>query len=76
MYKIITEATMSGLIVLIIGKMVIGLTMKKDKTKSQPKGIELAFFLTGLIIHFVAEYIGLNGWYCDKKCITGIKRFV
>lgn len=75
MYKIVTEASISGLIVLIIGKMVMGLTMKKNNNKNHPKGIELAFFLTGLIIHFIAEYVGLNSWYCDKKCVAGIKRF-
>ena len=25
-------------------------------------------FFTGILIHLLLEYIGLNKWYCEKKC--------
>lgn len=75
MYKVVTEATVIGLLILVIGKMIMGLTVNK-KHKKHPKGISLAFFCTGFLLHFVIEYLGINCWYCDKKCAVKIKRFI
>ena len=68
MYKVITEATIIGLIILIIGRMIMGLTMNEYKNKKHPKGMSFAFFCTGFLLHFVIEFLGINCWYCDKKC--------
>jgi len=75
MYKIVSEAGIIGIIVLIIGKICLELTIK-EKNKKYPKGINLAFFCTGFFLHFVIEYFGINCWYCDKKCAVQIKRFI
>lgn len=75
MYKVISEATIVGLIVFLIGKMIISFTVNK-KNKSLPKGMNLAFFLTGFILHFAIELLGLNCWYCDKKCASQICNFI
>ncbi len=74
MFKLFTEASVIGLIILILGKITIGLTIDK-KRKDQPKGIELALFITGFILHFVIESLGINCWYCNKKCASRICNF-
>ena len=30
--------------------------------------LEISLFFTGILIHLLLEYIGLNKWYCEKKC--------
>ena len=75
MYKVVSEATIIGIIILVIGKMIMGLTVNK-KDRKHPKGISLAFFCTGFLLHFVIEYLGINCWYCDKKCAVRVKRFI
>lgn len=73
MYKLLSEAGVIGLITLILGKIIIELIIKKNKNKKHPRGIYLAFFSTGFLLHFIIEYLGINCWYCDKKCIVRIK---
>lgn len=70
MYKVISEATIIGVITLLLGKIIIGLLLSKTQKKEQkhPKGLIIAFFSTGFILHFIIEFLGLNCWYCDKKC--------
>ena len=46
---------------------------KNEKDKKHPSGIYLAFFSTGFLLHFVIEYLGINCWYCDKKCSVRLK---
>ena len=29
----------------------------------------VGLFLTGFILHVGLDVVGLNKWYCDKKCI-------
>ena len=78
MYKIISEATIIGIITFILGKMIIDLVLDKKikNNKKHPKGVHLAFFFTGFLLHFLIEYLGLNCWYCDKKCMVRVKRFL
>ena len=77
MYKILSEASIIGTITLVLGKIILELLIKKNnKDKKHPRGIYLAFFSTGFLLHFIIEYLGINCWYCDKKCIAGIKQFI
>ena len=78
MIKIISEATIIGLVTLTLGRIIIELAIKENRNKklNHPKGINFAFFFTGFFLHFLIEYLGLNCWYCDKKCIAGVKRFI
>ena len=39
----------------------------KDE-KSQPQGIGLAFFISGVVLHLVLEFIGFNKFYCNSRC--------
>ena len=76
MYKIISEASIIGIITLLLGKIIMGLLFKKNKNNyhKHPKGLSFAFFSTGFILHFVIELLGLNCWYCDKKCRLNFKK--
>ena len=74
--KTFLEAIVIGLITFIIGKIAFNITINKnnkdDQEKSVPYGLDLTFFVTGFLLHFFIEIIGLNKWYCDKKCISGV----
>jgi|SaaInlV_150m_DNA_5_1039734.scaffolds.fasta_scaffold135661_1 hypothetical protein len=78
MIKIVSEATIIGLITLTLGRIIIELIIKENKNNriKKPKGIYFAFFFTGFLLHFIIEYLGINCWYCDKKCIGGLKNIV
>jgi len=66
------EAIVIGFITFIIGNIAFNLTInKKNKDEnSKPTGLGLTLFITGFLLHFIIEIIGLNKWYCDKKCTT------
>ena len=66
---IFIDATIVGIITLIIGTIVFNLTInKKNKDKDKPFGLHIAFFATGFLLHFIVELIGLNQYICDKQC--------
>ena len=70
------EAIVIGVITLIIGKIAFYISMDKEDRKRKEQenpNLALALFATGFILHFVIELVGLNKWYCDKKCMIGIK---
>jgi hypothetical protein len=73
--KTFLEAIVIGIITFIIGKISFNMTLNKNNDKDnenkQPYGLDLTFFVTGFLLHFVIEIIGLNKWYCDKKCMAG-----
>jgi len=70
------EAFGIGLLTLIIGNIGFYLSMNKndyEKKKKEYPQLNIILFLTGFILHFAIEIIGLNQWYCDKKCMIGIR---
>ena len=71
----IMEAVVIGFITFIIGHIAFNLTInKKNKDeKNKPYGLGITFFITGFLLHFIIEIIGLNKWYCDKKCMSAIR---
>jgi hypothetical protein len=74
--KILVEAIFIGSICLVIGKLAFYLSTNKndrDNKEKQFPNLNLVLFITGFILHFIIENIGLNKWYCDKKCMTGLK---
>jgi len=75
---VIYESLLVGFIVAVIGNISFNLIIneKKDSKTNKPKGINLAFFVTGFVLHIILEYIGLNKWYCQRQCTTGLKRFI
>jgi hypothetical protein len=74
--KTFLEAIVIGLITFIIGKIAFNITINKSNNKDEeqkvPYGLDLTFFVTGFLLHLFIEIIGLNKWYCDKKCISGV----
>jgi uncharacterized membrane protein len=73
--KTLMEACIIGVITLIIGIICIKISEKKeDKQKNTNKSrLYISIFVTGFLLHFIIEIIGLNKWYCDKKCMAGIR---
>lgn len=73
--KTLIEAFIIGCITFIIGKVTFNMTINKknnDEPDETPRGLDLSFFITGFLLHFFVEIIGLNKWYCDKKCVSGL----
>ncbi len=33
-------------------------------------------FLTGIVLHFIYEIIGINKWQCEKVCYNGVCNYV
>lgn len=67
------EAIIVGFIAYIFGKIIFEYLIIKDSSmddskQKQPMGLGLVFFITGFALHFFFELVGLNKWYCDKKC--------
>ncbi len=72
--NIILQSICVGFITLFIGTIIFNLSMNKinDNNKNKPKGINFAFFITGVILHILLESFGFNKWYCDKKLCSSI----
>ena len=81
MQKLIFESLLIGTITAILGNLMIkivtrfntvekndNLTFVLDSYKDTYI-IPISLFFTGILIHVLLEYIGLNKWYCEKKCI-------
>ena len=78
MYRLLVEGSAIGIITLILGKISENLIKRNNKNKIKRFSIQqkdIVFFVTGFLLHLVIEYMGINKWYCDKKFISGIKRF-
>lgn len=77
--NILLQSFMMGIITLIIGtvtfKLFINNKNKNDKNnKTNIYGMNIAFFMTGFVIHIVLDTTGFNKWYCDKECKTLVCR--
>ena len=81
MQKLILESIIIGAITSILGNIIITILIKYnslesndtlDNTLKKYKKtyiIQIALFLTGILIHLLLEYIGLDKWYCEKVCL-------
>ena len=80
MQKLIFESVIIGLITSILGSIILKIIVRfntfenndsiEDVLKKYKNTyiIYIALFFTGILIHLLLEYIGLNKWYCEKKC--------
>lgn len=80
MKKLVLESLVIGLITTILGNLVLKILLKfntYEKNDSLNNNLEkinniylihLSLFFTGVLIHVILEYIGLNDWYCKKVC--------
>lgn len=72
MQTIITEALVVGLLTVIIGTIIGFLVAKLTKINlpavckdwNKYYTMEISLFLTGVFIHLLCEYFGINKWYC------------
>tara|TARA_B100000902_G_C27309045_1_gene917259 strand:+ start:1570 stop:1851 length:282 start_codon:yes stop_codon:yes gene_type:complete len=81
MQTLVFESLLVGTITSILGNIILKILVKfnsVDKNDSlnpvlntykDTYVVPIALFFTGILIHVLLEYIGLNKWYCEKKCI-------
>lgn len=61
--KLLIEAFFVGILLVIIGKFILGKDIDIKK-----------LFFTGVIVHLICEVVGLNKWYCKNGvACTGLK---
>jgi len=72
--QILIEAGIVGIMTVIVGSLV-GFILSKIVSSDLPAEcqkwnkfhiMEISLFLTGVIIHLVCEFGGLNKWYCSN----------
>ena len=74
MLQLLLEATIVGILTIIIGSLV-GYCISKFVSSDLPKVckdwnkfyiMEITLFLTGFLIHLLCEVFGVNKWYCKN----------
>lgn len=79
--KLIFESIIIGCITLIIGNLITRLLINFNSYDENENLENLLYkycnsfifhimlFLTGVLLHLLLEYIGLEKWYCQKICL-------
>ena len=70
------EACGVGVLTLIFGHVIFYLGVEKNKKNDIKKyfnNLSTTLFLIGFLLHIFLEIVGLNKWYCDKRCIISVK---
>lgn len=63
MWILLTESSIVGFITWVIGTIIFNLSINKNNNENKykkPYGIDLAFFMTGVILHIISDLCGLN----------------
>ncbi len=74
MQKLLVEASVVGVMVVVIGTLVSYFIGKFTSTDLPPVCkdwnknyiMEITLFVIGFITHILCEYVGLNKWYCKN----------
>tara|TARA_B100000131_G_C17559750_1_gene386247 strand:- start:11 stop:253 length:243 start_codon:yes stop_codon:yes gene_type:complete len=74
MVRLLVEAVAVGLILVVVGTLVswvVGRMMGTDlppvcKDWNKNYVMEICLFLSGVIVHLLCEFSGLNKWYCKN----------
>ena len=81
MKTLVFKSILIGTITSILGSLIIKILIKFNSVEDNNSLehvlnrykntyiVQIALFFTGILIHLLLEYIGLNQWYCEKKCI-------
>jgi len=67
--QLFIEAFIVGIITVIVGSAVSYLFFNVRKGKQSLNlnyGMEIALFLSGVFIHLICEFTGINKWYCKN----------
>lgn len=74
--KLLVEAVIVGIVLIIVGNLVSILLRKAKighvelpsecKKWNEKYIMEISLFLTGVLTHLFFEMIGANGWYCKN----------
>ena len=69
MINLLVESIIAGIMTFIIGTIIFSLTINKhNKNQEKPESINVAFFMTGVVLNLFLTLSGFNKWYCDKEC--------
>ena len=78
---LLVEATVVGMITVIIGS-IVGFILAKYFSPNSPNSpktsrdwnknhiMEISLFLTGFLVHIFCEYSGINKWYCKNGMVS------
>ena len=73
MLTLLIETFSMGCITFIIGTILFNLTINKENDNNNkikyPIGINLSFFMIGIVLQLLLSYNGINNWYCQVKKI-------
>jgi len=71
--RLIVEAIAVGIITVVVGYVITWILSNFDKNASNLNKewnkhhiMEIALFLTGMSIHLLCEFTGINSWYCEN----------
>ena len=67
---LILELLIVGITTAILGHTFYKLNNNKERKDYM---LDFAFFITGVVIHMILDFIGFNKLYCDKRCIVATK---
>lgn len=69
MFELLLESILAGVMTFIIGTIIFNLSINKsNQSNPQPDTINIAFFMTGVVLNLFLSLTGFNKWYCDKDC--------
>jgi hypothetical protein len=74
LHKLLVEAILVGLATVVVGYIAAPIAGAVTyvplpqicKTWNKNYAMELSLFLTGFMLHLVAEFSGVNKWYCKN----------
>ena len=82
MKDLILESVIIGVITSILGNLIFKILVKINNIENNDMidevldkykknyFLQVVLFFTGVFIHLLLEYVGLDKWYCEKKCIA------
>ena len=74
MFRLLTEAAVIGIVLVLIGLIVTALLPKSFKVDlpteckewNKKHAMEISLFFTGVLAHLLFEGAGINAWYCKN----------
>jgi hypothetical protein len=67
MKEVLIEAFVVGLLTVLVGYVSLYILMHIFKqTGNKDYLTEKSFFITGVLVHLICQYSGINKWYCTN----------